>query len=88
MHKTISRAFRTSNWRLFCGVRKVRDIAGLREALIEKGREKYNETVGRPSKEKSLLQITTISDDKTPPPPVTFIDHEAIKNPAVNRASL
>jgi len=56
-----------------------KDIAGLRERLIEKGKKKYNETVGRPSKEKSLLQITTISDDETPPPPVTFIDHEAIK---------
>lgn len=58
-----------------------KDIAGLREALIEKGREKRKETEGRPPKEKLLLQITADSytDPDTPSPPVTFIDHEAIK---------
>jgi len=56
-----------------------KDIAGLREALIEKGRE--NKAHGQTAPGKTLLlQITeALEPDETPPPPVTFIDHEAIK---------
>lgn len=56
-----------------------KDIAGLREALIEKGRE--NKAHGQTAPGKTLLsQITeALEPDDTPPPPVTFIDHEEIK---------
>lgn len=57
-----------------------KDIAGLREALIEKGREKEREAgkMGREKQLGGLLQITEPRDEDEPPP-VTFIDHEEIK---------